>query len=108
MKNKHAKILFIVLLFAVSFLYKYHQIAFKRPQSIHKWRQSDCASLALNYYQGGMKFFQPETHNLTSDGGTSGKCSTSEIPLLYYSVAVLYKIFGYHDWVYRIFNTLLF
>jgi len=55
-----------------------------------------------------MKFFEPETHNLTSDGGTTGKACTSEIPLLYYSVALLYKIFGVHEWIFRILNTLLF
>ncbi len=92
----------------MAFVYDYQDIAFKRPQSVHKWRQSDCASIALNYYQDGMNFFKPETHNLTSDNGTSGKCFTSEIPILYYSVAVLYKVFGYHDYVYRIFNTLIF
>lgn len=108
MKKYCSGILFIVLLLVVSYYYNYHEIVFKSPQSIHKWRQSDCASIALNYYQGGMDFFYPETHNLTSDGGTSGKCCTSEIPILYYSVAFLYTVFGYHDYVYRIFNTLLF
>lgn len=99
---------FIFVLMVVSYFYNYHEIAFKRPQSIHKWRQSDCASLALNYYQNGMKFFQPETHNLTSDGGKSGNACTSEIPILYYSVATLYKIFGYNEAIFRILNTLLF
>jgi hypothetical protein len=79
-----------------------------RPQSVHKWRQSDCASIALNYYQGGMHFFHPETHNLTSDNGTDSKCCTSEIPILYYVVAILYKIFGVHEYIFRILNTLLF
>jgi hypothetical protein len=107
--KKHlTTLLFLILLFGISVLYKYHEIAFKRPQSVHKWRQSDCASIALNYYQGGMNFFKVETHNLTSDGGTSGKSCTSEIPVLYYTVATLYSVFGYHEYIYRIFNTLLF
>ena len=108
MKRYYPRILFIILLLVVSFYYNYHEIVFKSPQSIHKWRQSDCASIALNYYQGGMNFFKPETHNLTSDAGTTGKCCTSEIPILYYSVASLYTVFGHHDYIYRIFNTLLF
>ncbi|MCX6233160.1 MAG: hypothetical protein NT175_00330 [Bacteroidetes bacterium] len=108
MKKIYFKILFIIALIGVSMFYNYPEIALKRPQSVHKWRQSDCASIALNYYQGGMKFFLPETHNLTSDAGTSGKCCTSEIPILYYTVASLYKVFGYHEYIYRIFNTLLF
>ena len=81
---------------------------FRQPQSIHAWRQSDCASIALNYYQNSMDFFSPETHNLTSDGGTTGKCCTSEIPILYYLVAILYKIFGHHDSLFRLVNTLIF
>jgi len=60
----------------------------------------------LNYYQGGMKFFKPET--ITYFGsGTTGQCCTSEIQF-YYTVALLYQAFGYHDSIYRIFNTLLF
>jgi len=98
----------VIILFAFALLYRYPERAFQRPQSIHKWRQSDCASLARNYYQGGMHFFQPETHNLTSEGGTSGRAYTSEIPLLYYSVAFLYRVLGPHEWIYRILNTLLF
>jgi len=108
MKKHRLSILFLLLLSIISYYYNYHEIIFKRPQSVHKWRQSDCASLALNYYQDGMNFFTPETHNLTSDKGTSGKCSTSEIPILYYTVAALYSIFGYHEYIFRLFNTMLF
>jgi hypothetical protein len=97
-----------ICLLGISFIYNYEDIIFKRPQSVHKWRQADCASIALNYYQGGMNFFVPENHNLTADNGTTGKTCTSEIPILYYAVAVLYKVFGYHDYIYRILNTLIF
>jgi hypothetical protein len=76
------------------------------PQSTHLWRQSDCASIALNYYQDGMRFFHPEIHNNHADNGTSGH-SVSEVPLLYYLVAVLYNVFGYHHWVYRGLWTLI-
>ena len=108
MKRFYPLLIFIILLAGISVYYNYHEIAIKRPQSIHRWRQCDCASIALNYSQGGMKFFTPETHNLTADGGTSGKNCTSEIPILYYTIGFLYKVFGYHEYIYRIFNTLLF
>ena len=108
MRKAYTSFLFLAILTGVSILYGYNKIAFKKPQSVHKWRQSDCASIALNYYQNGMHFIKPETHNLTSEAGTSGKCVTSEIPVLYYSVACFYYVFGYHDYIYRIFNTLLF
>lgn len=71
------------------------------PQSTHLWRQSDCASLALNYYQHGMDFFKPQIHNLHADGHTTGY-ATSECPYLYYTVAAFYKIFGPSHWVYRL------
>ena len=102
------KIIMMVCLIGISYYYHYDEIMFKKPQSVHKWRQADGASIALNYYQGGMNFFEPEIHNLTADNGTSGKGCPSEIPILYYGVALLYKIFGYHDFIYRIIITLLF
>ena len=101
-------LLFAALLVGIFFYYHYDDILFKRPQSVHHWRQADCASLALNYYQDGMNFFQPQTHNLTSDLFTTGYTSTSEMPILYYAVAVLYKIFGYHEFLYRLLNLLIF
>jgi hypothetical protein len=107
-KRNFSKLYFILALIVMSILYNYHEILFKKPQSVHKWRQSDCASIALNFSQGEMNFFEPETHNLTSDGGTTGKCSPSETPILYYSVALLYKVFGYNDFIYRLINTLIF
>ncbi|HBO76234.1 MAG: hypothetical protein A2W97_11745 [Bacteroidetes bacterium GWE2_40_63] len=93
MKKHLPSLIFILLLVAIGFMYRYHQTLFYQPQSVHKWRQSDCASIALNYYQGGMHFFQPETHNLTSDGGITGKAFTSEVPFLYFGVALLYNFF---------------
>jgi len=106
--NNYSYLLFFILLGGISFLYNYQELVAKRPQSIHKWRQADGASIALNYYQGGMNFFEPEVHNLTSDQGTSGKCYPSEVPFFYYGVACFYKLFGYHEWIYRALNTLLF
>jgi len=103
----NASIIFFILLTAAALSYHYNAIIFSPPQSIHRWRQTDGASVALNYYQHGMRFFKPETHALTSDGGTTGY-SAGEFPLLYYFMASLYKIFGPHDSVFRISNMLLF
>jgi hypothetical protein len=108
MTRRLSNIIFIITLLILAWFYHYDQIVKKRPQSVHAWRQSDCASIALNYYQNGMHFFKPEVHNLTSDNGKSGYAATSEIPILYYSVALLYKIFGYHEYLYRLLNTLIF
>ncbi len=100
-------LLFVFLFLAISWYYDYHRILTYKPQSIHKWRQSDCASITLNYYQHGMKFFHPEVHNLASDNRTTGY-AVGECPVLYYFIASLYKIFGHHDLIYRLVNTFLF
>ncbi|HEC42184.1 MAG TPA: hypothetical protein ENI20_05075 [Bacteroides sp.] len=55
-----------------------------------------------------MRFFHPQIHLLISDDGTSGYCATSEIPLFYYTVALLYKFFGAHEFLIRLINTLIF
>lgn len=101
-------LILVFVLTAISLFYNYHEYIFERPQSIHAWRQADCASIALNYHQKGMHFWQPEVHNHTSDQGTTGYCATSEAPLMYYFVATLYNVFGYHEFILRLCNTLIF
>ena len=109
-KSRHISqlLVFVLVISGLSILYNYPETLLKRPQSVHNWRQCDGASLALNYYQEGMHFFKPQTHMLYSDNFTTGYTMPSEIPLLYYSVAILYKIFGYHEYLFRGLNLLLF
>ena len=107
-KNETSLILFIIVFITVSVYYNNHKYLFYRPQSIHAWRQADCASITLNYYQNGMNFFKPQVHNLTSDNGETGYCSTSEIPVLYFFSASLYKIFGTNEFIIRLINFLIF
>ncbi len=104
----HKRVIFLILLLVIAFFYDYYSIVFFKPQSVHKWRQSDCTSITLNYYQNGMKFFHPEVHALISNGYTTNEAATSEIPLMYYSIAILYKIFGVHEFIYRLINTLIY
>jgi hypothetical protein len=105
--EKYPLLLFYAAVLAIAVVYYYHIILFSPPQSIHRWRQTDSASITLNLYQHGMKFFQPEVHSLSSDDFTTGY-ATAEAPLLYYLIALLYKIFGPHDYIYRIVNTAIF
>jgi len=101
-------ILFLLLISTISIFYNYHKQLFFRPQSIHAWRQADCASITLNYYQNNSNFFKPQVHNLTSDGGQSGYCATSEMPVLYYSVSLMYKLFGTHEFFIKFINFIIF
>jgi hypothetical protein len=98
----------MIIILGISWIYDYPEILLKRPQSIHNWRQCDGASLALNYYQEGMQFFKPRTHGLYSDNETTGYTAPSEIPILYYFVAMLYKVFGYHEYLFRLTNLIFF
>ena len=98
---------FYLVIILIGLLYYYGYIYTQPPQSIHRWRQTDSASITLNLYQHGMKFFQPEVHSLTADGNTTGRAA-GEAPLLYYVIALLYKIFGPHNYIYRIANSLFF
>ncbi len=90
-------LLFAAFLIAVGYL----RLLNHPPDFNHVWRQSDSVSLVKNYHYGGMNFLEPQTHNLLSNGGTSGH-ATSEMPYLYYLIAGLQHILGEEFWVYRL------
>jgi hypothetical protein len=98
------KLLFLLCLLALSLLYSYPAILQMRPASMHQWGQCDRASIALNYYKENLSFLQPEVNNL--DGDMTGK-GVSELPIIQYTVAQLWKVFGFHEWMYRLIEVLL-
>lgn len=75
-----------------------------KPTGVHQWRQTDCATYALNYYQNNTPFLKPQMLNQT---GTNGY-SASEFPLIYFITGKLYHVFGFHEWVFRCVNMLVF
>lgn len=96
-----------VLVFAAMFLYYgLHETMFYPPQSVHVWRQTNCLSLTQNYYQDDLPLFKPEQHNQFGDGGTSGK-AVGEFPIIYYTVAQLWKVFGKHIWIFKLLQILI-
>ncbi|MFI5150760.1 MAG: ArnT family glycosyltransferase [Bacteroidia bacterium] len=97
------QVLLLGLLLLIAWLYSYIDILPLRPGSVHQWRQTDCLSLADNYYQGNWNLFKPSLHILFSDDETTGK-SAGEFPLLYYFVALLWKLFGKHEYIFRLVN----
>ncbi|CAN5603576.1 hypothetical protein BH11BAC1_BH11BAC1_12430 [soil metagenome] len=76
-----------------------------KPNSVHTWAQSDRASVAACYYNESMNFFHPRIYN-RSDGTNTGICGM-EFPVINYSAAICYKIFGFHEFYYRLFNFML-
>ncbi|MBL7933802.1 MAG: glycosyltransferase family 39 protein [Bacteroidia bacterium] len=60
-------------------------------------------SITKNYYEEGMHFFQPKIHFQYPNEGKA----VSEFPILNYTVAVLWKIFGEHEFIYRLLEYLI-
>lgn len=100
-KKNAVLVLFVISLFFLNF---YSRTLFFRPGIIHQWRQADCLSIAKNYYEEGMHFFEPKIHY---QGPVGGK-AVSEFPILNYTAASLWKIFGEHEYLYRFLEYFIF
>ncbi len=87
-------------------IYLYQDIVTYPPQSIHRWRQTDCLSICQNYYNNGFHFFKPEVHNQHSNDKTNGK-GVGECPYYYFLIALLFKIFGPYYMIFRILNIFI-
>jgi hypothetical protein len=86
------------MLILMAALYHYHKILFYHPMSVHQWRQCDCLSITLNYYKENRSFLNPSICWI----GEKGEGETiSEFPIIYYTVAQLWKIFGQHEFIFR-------
>lgn len=109
LKTKAAGNAFFVFVFiSLFFYYNLNETLFYPPQSLHIWRQTNCLSLTQNYYQYNVPFLQPEMHNQLCDDGTSGKV-VGEFPVIYYVVAQVWKLFGKHEWIFKLLQiTILF
>jgi hypothetical protein len=96
--------IFFTLCFTMVCLrFSYDELLFERPHGIHVWRQTDCASQTLNYYQNNEPILEPSMHfRLNMEGKAVG-----EFPFFFYAVSILYKVFGFHEFVYRGFWLLI-
>jgi 4-amino-4-deoxy-L-arabinose transferase-like glycosyltransferase len=61
----------------------------------HAWRQTLTATLSYNFYAEGMNFLNPSPNRLNQLGAF-------EFPLYTYIVAILYKVFGFHEIIGRL------
>lgn len=96
-------IIFTIFFIVQAFLFDYHHTTFYKPQSTHTWRQSDCASFSLNYYQYNRFISHPRLHNRKEGDGYM----VGEFPILYYVSAQLYRVFGVHEFIPRFLNVLI-
>lgn len=68
------------------------------------WRQSDVASIARNYFSGGFHFTKPQIDWAGDQPGYVG----TEFPILPFTAALAYKVFGVHEWIGRGESVLFF
>lgn len=93
----------LVVLVCVALYLQFPKYIEFRPIADHTWAQCDRASVARNYAQESMNFFLPRVHYTAGKTGISGL----EFPIINYSAAILYKIFGFHERYYRLIMLLL-
>ncbi len=99
-------LLFVLLMGGIGLAYNYWEIFGNAPCSTHQWRQSDSASMALNYYQNNLDFFAPRMHYIM--GGEGRVAGAGEAPIFYYFVAIAYSILGPHEGLFRLLSWLTF
>ncbi len=87
----------------ITLLYNYTYVYRFGPIGPHMWRQSDCLSMAVNYYKENRPFLSPELHACSSSGPY---ITISEFPILNYTAAKLWSVFGYHPGWYRLIHHL--
>lgn len=95
--KKRTVVVFILILGMVYGILNFHKTIFYRPQSIHQWAQCDRGSIARNYAEESMNFFLPRVHHTRDLTGITGL----EFPIVNYTAAVFYKIFGFNEFWYR-------
>lgn len=98
-------LIFFLVIGTLSLIYNMDETIKDRPTSMHQWRNCVSASIALNYYHQG-EFFYPRTHNMQADEHTSD-ISITEFPIIYYTVGMLYRLFGFNEIIYRLVNILI-
>jgi hypothetical protein len=102
--RKFGSLIFFVSFVSLAWWYNYPTELTMRPHSVHRWRQCDGAQIAINYYNVSMNFFEPR---LSICNGNDGKM-VSEFPVIYYTAACLYKIFGPHEYFLRLISLTIF
>lgn len=61
--------------------------------AVYWWRPADNASIARNFFEGGMHLLSPQI----DWGGARPGLVEMEFPILQYLTAVLYLVFGFHE-----------
>ncbi len=98
--------LFLLIFSGLFFYYQINQSMKMRPQGLHQWRQSVGAGYAMNYYNYNLDIKQTRIFNNITDKGNSD-IAFAEFPILYYFIAILYKIFDPNESIFRWVNFMI-
>ena len=97
-------LLFLSILLILFYLFKFDDILYLPPRSIHQWRQCDALSFIKNYYYENLNLFQPKIHfQNESDGSAVG-----EFPIIYYINAQIWKLTSENYLTIRLSNLTIF
>lgn len=96
--SKWLDVVFLVTVLIMCWTYGFWDLRDQGPRGLHQWRQSDCLSITQNYYKEDLPFLEPAMHYAGPDG--TGK-TISEFPIIYYSIANIWKVFGKNEGLYR-------
>ena len=102
MRSNHSKLAILIII--SGFLTRLINI--KQPLfEVAGWRQCDTAAIARNFYYNGMNIFYPQ---ILAGGATEGYIGETEFHIYPFAVALLYKIFGAHEFLGRLVSILAF
>lgn len=74
------------------------------PESAHTWRQCNTLAIARNFHEEGMNILEPKVDNRFDQSGITG----ANFPAYEWGLAAVYKLTGEHNWVHRIYTTMIF
>lgn len=71
--------------------------------SMHIWRQCNTLAVARNFNEEDLNIFKPRVDNRGLTNGVTGM----QFPSYEYGLAVLYRIFGEHNFLHRLYSLLI-
>jgi hypothetical protein len=74
------------------------------PRSIHVWRQTLTLAMSRNFAQEGMNILEPKVDRRYETNGITG----SQFLSYEWGLAVLYKVFGFHEHIHRWWSMLFY
>ena len=98
------RLLFLAMLVIMFFLYRYPYSIQKGPYSIHMWRQACDLTWTKNYLEEGFQFFKPSVHWTSLNNRDQ---AAQQFPIINYTVALKWDIFGQHEFIFRLLNLLI-